>query len=41
MKGGGPIGVRDTFADLAATVAANFGVRYDGHGRSFLDKLLA
>lgn len=39
MEAGGSIGVRDSFADLAATVADNFGVGYDGHGRSFLDKL--
>jgi phosphopentomutase len=30
------IGVRETFADLAATIADNFDVHYDGHGKSFL-----
>ncbi|MFD0617887.1 phosphopentomutase [Paenibacillus sp. GCM10027629] len=30
------IGVRSTFADLAATIAANFQVSFDTHGKSFL-----
>ena len=41
MRSGGAIGVRQSFADLAATVADNFGVRYTGHGVSFLDQLQA
>lgn len=39
MTEGGSIGVRETYADLAATVAENFGVNYTGHGKSFLDRL--
>lgn len=39
MREGGSIGVRDSFADLAATIAENFGVGYEGHGRSFLSLL--
>mgnify|MGYP000854470829 FL=1 len=35
----GDLGVRSTFADLAATVAENFGVSFDTHGRSFLKEL--
>jgi len=30
------IGVRSTFADLAATIAANFQVSFETHGKSFL-----
>ncbi|GAB2697030.1 phosphopentomutase [Paenibacillus thermoaerophilus] len=39
ISAGGTIGVRDTFADLAATIADNFGVRDSGIGRSFLQEL--
>ena len=35
----GDLGVRSTFADLAATLAENFGVPFDTHGRSFLKDL--
>ncbi|CAH8246925.1 phosphopentomutase [Paenibacillus melissococcoides] len=35
------IGVRSTFADLAATLAENFGVTGTGHGTSFLSLLTA
>jgi phosphopentomutase len=35
----GDLGVRSTFADLAATLAENFGVPFDTHGRSFLKEL--
>jgi len=35
----GWLGVRSTFADLAATVAENFGVPFDTHGHSFLEEL--
>ncbi|MBI5070198.1 MAG: phosphopentomutase [Deltaproteobacteria bacterium] len=37
-RGGGPLGVRDTFADLGATVADHFGVSCPA-GRSFLPAL--
>ncbi len=33
------LGVRASFADLAATIADNFGVQYAGHGQSFLAKI--
>ncbi|MBB6730461.1 phosphopentomutase [Cohnella zeiphila] len=36
MAGGASIGVRPTFADLAATIADNFGVKGTGNGTSFL-----
>jgi phosphopentomutase len=36
----GPLGVRETFADVGATVADNFGVRPPEHGSSFLKQLL-
>lgn len=35
----GDLGIRATYADLAATIADNFGVRYDTHGTSFLREL--
>lgn len=35
-----PLGVRRTFADVAATIADNFGVPAPGHGTSFLTELL-
>jgi phosphopentomutase len=36
---GKPLGVRPTFADVAATVADFFGVRWTGAGESFLSAL--
>ncbi|PZD93465.1 phosphopentomutase [Paenibacillus sambharensis] len=33
------LGVRETFSDVAATIAANFGVAGTGNGRSFLSEL--
>ena len=36
----GPLGVRDTFADLGATVAEWLGVPFRGAGRSFLAQLV-
>jgi phosphopentomutase len=36
---GVPLGIRDTFADIAATVAENFGVAGTGNGDSFLRQL--
>src|SRR5690606_31660955 len=36
MRQAADIGVRASFADLAATIADNFGVPYAGHGKSFL-----
>jgi phosphopentomutase len=35
-----PLGRRETFSDLGATVAEWFGVPYRGHGTSFASKLL-
>jgi phosphopentomutase len=35
----GPLGIRETFADVGATVADNFGVRMPDHGTSFLHQL--
>jgi phosphopentomutase len=35
----GDLGVRETYADLAATIAENFGVRGTGNGTSFLKEL--
>jgi len=40
LKSGGSLGVRGSFADLAATIADNFGADYRGHGVSFLDALI-
>ncbi|WP_368915707.1 phosphopentomutase [Exiguobacterium acetylicum] len=34
-----PLGIRETFADLGATVAENFGVKMPAHGTSFLTEL--
>lgn len=36
----GSLGVRGTYADLAATIADNFGVSATQHGKSFLHKLI-
>jgi phosphopentomutase len=35
----GSIGIRLTYSDAGATVADNFGVKWDGHGTSFLSML--
>jgi phosphopentomutase len=35
----GPIGVRPTFADIAATIADNFGIAMPPNGESLLDRL--
>lgn len=39
LTGSGSLGVRETYADLAATIADNFGVRGTGNGTSFLQEL--
>jgi phosphopentomutase len=39
FKTPGSIGVRSTFSDLGATIAANFDITWTGHGTSFLDQL--
>lgn len=39
FKGSGSLGVRDTYADLAATIADIFGVQGTGNGKSFLQDL--
>lgn len=39
LTGSGSLGVRETYADLAATIADNFGVRGTGNGASFLREL--
>lgn len=39
FKGNGSLAVRDSFADLAATIADNFKVSYETHGKSFLAQL--
>ncbi len=39
LSGAGSLGVRATFADLAATIADNFGVHASEHGKSFLQLL--
>ena len=36
---GGELGVRETYSDLAATIADNFQVKATGQGRSFLSEL--
>ncbi|GJM82651.1 hypothetical protein HMSSN139_51470 [Paenibacillus sp. HMSSN-139] len=36
----GSLGVRATYADLAATIADNFGVHATEHGKSFLHELV-
>lgn len=38
-KGGSELALRDTFADLGATVADNFGVKMPDYGTSFLNDL--
>ena len=39
LPGGGDLGIRSPFADLGATVLANFGVADGGVGQSFLPLL--
>lgn len=39
LKGSGEIQVRSSYADLAATIADNFNVRFNTHGESFLQLL--
>lgn len=39
MTGGSDLGVRETFADLGATIADNFGVQAPVIGKSFLSRL--
>lgn len=39
LKNPGNLGVRGTYADLAATIAENFGVQGSIHGKSFLREL--
>jgi phosphopentomutase len=39
LKQAGSLGIRQTFADLGATVADNFGVQSTGNGISFLQEL--
>jgi len=39
FAGAGDLGTRATYADLAATIADNFGVAYETRGASFLDRL--
>jgi phosphopentomutase len=41
VRGGVNLGVRGTFADLGATVAAAFGVPWSGAGTSFLEEIRA
>ncbi|HHY21617.1 MAG TPA: phosphopentomutase, partial [Bacilli bacterium] len=33
------LGIRETFADVGATIADNFGVKMPKHGRSFLEEI--
>nr|WP_295975074.1 phosphopentomutase [uncultured Bacillus sp.] len=40
LSGGNNLGIRDTFADLGATVADNFSLKMPEHGTSFLKELL-
>ncbi|WP_106768054.1 phosphopentomutase [Paenibacillus faecalis] len=37
---GGSLGIRDTFSDIGATIADNFGAKLSEHGRSFLSQLI-
>ncbi|MFB9277302.1 phosphopentomutase [Cohnella cellulosilytica] len=39
LTGAGALADRSTFADVAATVAANFGIEFKTHGSSFLELL--
>ncbi|MGG0822977.1 phosphopentomutase [Paenibacillus turicensis] len=40
FKSNGSLGVRGAYADLAATIADNFGVHASNHGKSFLRQLV-
>lgn len=40
LRGGATLGVRETFADVGATVADNFGVQAPDNGASFLGELV-
>ena len=40
LKKGVDLGTRDTFADMAATIAEYFGIEYRGDGSSFLAEIL-
>ncbi len=40
QKGGGHLALRDTFADIGATVALRHGVENPGHGTSFLEDII-
>ncbi|MCQ6558103.1 phosphopentomutase [Paenibacillus mendelii] len=40
LQSAGSLGIRTTFADIAATIAHNFGVERPGNGTSFLNELL-
>ena len=40
LKKGVDLGTRDTFADMAATIADYFGIDYRGDGESFLSEIL-
>ena len=39
IKEGNDLGIRETFADIASTVAENFGLTYNFPGNSFLKKI--
>ncbi|MFV2049527.1 phosphopentomutase, partial [Metabacillus sp. YM-086] len=39
MKEGKELPVRETFADVGATIADNFNVKMPAHGKSFLSEL--
>ena len=40
FKQGVNLGIRDSFADIAQTIACHLGVKYDGDGESFLEKIV-
>ena len=40
LKKGVDLGTKDTFADMAATIADYFGLGYRGDGTSFLSEIL-
>ena len=39
IRDGVNLGTRDSYADIAATVADIFEMKYDGDGESFLEKM--
>ena len=41
LKSGVDLGTRDTFADMAATIADYFGIEYRGDGTSFLAEIMS